>query len=430
MRTSFRIRPLSHIYDLSQAPLNAHPLTGQWPCMNVLVSSNRVERRWDHEVFRTFDSTEVIQSIPTFRTADGTSYVLALTETDLVKITGGSGETYQYLTDTYTTGEITSVSNDVITGNASVDWATGSPDLNAGDKFIINSDHSAAVEPDTDWATIESIDGDTQLTLTANYGGAGTTGAYKIRKIYSCPTNERWQHASVAGNFCFVNGSSYAQYWNGTGYATSLDRTYCNQVRYCVSYANRLVTADMYDPDTSARNPWKVRWSAEGDPTDWTDDTAGFVDFIDSEEPIVGLGVVGQYLIVFKKTAYHVGFRTGQATSPINFPSHKRGIGLYAPYSLVHAGGTVAWLGVEDFYCINGEEAESIGTPIRKKFFDIVDDDELSSVFGINNPRFNEVLWVANTNAGQYVFAYNWVEKCWTTYQFDNNLTGFGGFGG
>jgi hypothetical protein len=59
-----------------------------------------------------------------------------------------------------------------------------------------------------------------------------------------------------------------------------------------------------------------------------------------------------------------------------------------------------------------------------------VADDELESVFGINNARFNEVLWVANTSEGQYVFTYNWKEKSWGPYRFSSNLTGLGGFAG
>ena len=172
-----------------------------------------------------------------------------------------------------------------------------------------------------------------------------------------------------------------------------------------------------------------MRWSKEGDPTDWTDSTAGYTDFMDTEEPITGLGVSGSNLIVFKKTSYHVGYRTGEATSPLTFPSQKKGIGLYAPYSLVHVAGTVAWLGLTDFYYLNGDTAEPIGGPIREKFFNLVADDELESVFGINNPRYSEVLWVANTSAGQYVFVFNWAERAWYSYQFDSNITGLGGSG-
>ena len=430
-KKTLRLKPLAYLYDLSQAPLNASPLTAQWPSMNVMISSNRVERRWDHEVYRTFDDTDTIQAIPIFRTNLGTVYTLALTDTDLVKIMGGTSETYQYLTETYATGLITGVSTVTVTGDADVNWTTGSPDLNDGDKFIINADHSTAIEPDASWRTIatDGIDSDTQITLTEAYTGA-TTGAYKIRRVYSCPVGERWQYASVNGKFCFVNGNVYGQYWNGTDtYATRINTTYANQARYCVAYANRLVIADMYDGDTSARNPWKVRWSKEGDPTNWTDSTAGFNDFIDTEEPITGLGVYGSNLIVFKKSSYYTGGRTGEATSPLVFPGNKRGIGLWAPYSLVHVGGEIAWMGLSDFYTLNGDVAEPIGGPIRKKFFDLVADDELESVFGINNARYNEVLWIANTSVGQYAFIYNWKEKSWGTYQFDTNITGLGGFG-
>lgn len=429
MRKTLNIQPLAHIYDLSQAGMNANPLAAQWPSMNVMVSSNRIERRWDHEVFRTFASGDVIQHIAVFRTNTGLQYTLALTETDLVKLMGGTDETYQYLTQTWTAGTVSNVVTTAVTGtDANCQWFDSSG-VAAGDKFIVNSDHSAAIEPETDWATVSTVNSNTSITLSAAYAGSGTSGAYKLRKVYSVPQGERWQYATVNGKFCFVNGDVYGQYWNGTDtYATDIDTTYCNQARYCVSYANRLVIADMYDHNASARNPWLVRWSKEGDPTDWTDSTAGFNDFIDTEEPITGVGVSGTNLIVFKKTAYYIGYRTGEASSPIVFPSNKRGIGLYAPYSLIHVAGTVAWMGLNDFYFLNGDNAESIGHPIRKKFFDLVADDELQNVFGINNGRFNEILWVANTSVGQYVFVYNWKEKSWGSYQFSNNITGLGGF--
>jgi len=441
-RKKLRIKPLAYLYDLSQAPMNASPMTGQWPCMNVMISSNRVERRWDHEVNRTFTSGDNIQAVPVFRTNTGTTYVLALTDTDLVKLMGGTDETYQCLTQTWAAGTVSDVTTTAVTGtDANCQWYDTSG-IEAGDKFILDDDHDAAKEgpstgtpagTDNEWATVASVESNTGMTLSAAYTGTATSGTYKVRKVYSCPAGERWQWASVAGYFCFVNGNVNAQKWNGTDtYASDLEATatYTKQARYCTSYANRLVIADMYHPDDAARNPWLVRWSEEGDPTDWTDSTAGFVEFMDTEEPITGLGTAGADLIVFKKNSYHIGNRTGVSSSPIEFPGGaKRGIGLYAPYSLVHVGGTVAWMGLNDFYYMNGDQAESIGGPIRKRFFDLVADDELESVFGVNNARFNEVLWVANTSDGQYVFSFNWKEKSWGTYQFSNILTALGGFG-
>ena len=424
---------------MDQSPLNANPLAGQWPCLNVTVSSNRITRRWDHEVYRTFNSTETISEIPNFRTYDGTQYVLTLTANDAAKIMGSTtSDTYEYITNSYTTGKITNITADtpsVVTGSGT-NWLTSG--LAAGDKFIVNGDFTttAAMEPCANWATIASITDNNTIVLDGHY--AGTHGAlatvdYRARKIYGnvdgTPGGNRWQYASVAGKFCFGNGYDYMQVWTGSGYATDLDTTYCNQVRYCIAYANRLVTADSYDLDSVKRNPWRLRWSKEGDPTNWTDDTAGFNDFIDTEEPIMGLGVYKDNLLVFKQTSFHIGLRTGQATSALAFPSQSKGIGLYAPYSIVHAGGSVAWMGVDDFYFFNGSDAEPVGTPIRKKFFDLVSDDEAKAVFGINNLRYNEVLWVANTSSGQYVFAYNWKEKVWSVHKLSSDLTALGGAG-
>lgn len=420
----FRIRPFGYALDLSNASLNSNPLTAQWGTMNVRVSSNRIERRWDHTLFRTFDDTEVLQDTPIYRVNDGTNYILTLTDDDIVRIKGGTGETYQYLTDTYTTGTISSVVTTAVTGSSTA-WLTSG--LAAGDKFIVDSDHSASAEPDTNWATIASITDDTHLVLSAAYTGSGT-GTYKARKVYSTPSGERWCYANVAGYFCFGNGNTRMQYLNGvSGYATDLNATYTNQARYCVPYADRLVVADVYDPDTSARNPWLMRWSKNGDPTDWTDTTAGWNEFLDSEEPIMGLGVYGDNLVVFRKTSFHLGSRTGQSTAPIQFSSHVMGVGCQAPYSIVPAAGTLMWIGVDNFYAMDGSVATAIGDPVRKKFFDLVSDDEVERVFGINNVRYNEVTWVANTSSGQYVVVYNWAEKQWYPYQFSNNVTGWGG---
>jgi len=316
--------------------------------------------------------------------------------------------------------------------------------LNAGDKFILEANLSAKVEPGLNWGTIESIDSDTQITLDANY--SGTTGAfspsayYRARKVYTTPSNERWQYAVVGGKFSFVNGDSYAQYWGGTDpesggstpnayFATNLNTTYAYQARYCLAYGRRLLMADMYNTTTAARDQWLLRYSKIGDPTNYTDNTAGTYSFYETEDPITGLGMVGTNLLVYKKTMFHVGYMSGQPTDPFVFHGYRKGVGLYAPYSLVHYRGTNAFLGVDDFYTIDGDMATPIGGPIRKKFFGVVSDDDLQNVFGVDNPLYSEIVWVANTSSGQYAFSWNYQENSWSAYEFTDNLSGLGSFG-
>ena len=439
----YKIKPLAHALHLEDAPANSSALAAQWPTVNVRVSSNRVERRWDHKIFRTLADGDVVQGIPVYNKYDNTNYALILTETDIAKVATGSGETYSYLTDTYTTGHITSITDDAVVGSGDGWSASG---LNPGDKFILEDDLTPKAEPDSTWATIETV-ADHAIVLEANYdtyGGtegdfSGTPKHYRARKVYKVPSGERWQYATVAGKFCFTNGDVYGQYWAGLepegsappadNFAKDLNTSYVYQARYCVAYANRLWTADMYDVGLGTRNPWILRGSKINDPTNYTDSTAADYYFYDMPDPITGLGVVGDQLIVYRKTMYHFGRRTSTSTDPLYFPGYQTGVGLHAPYSLVHYLGTNAWLGVDNLYTMNGTTAVAIGGPIRKKFFSIIDDDDLEKVFGINNYRYCEILWVAQTTEGQKCFSWNYAENSWSVYEFDGNLSGLGGFG-
>jgi hypothetical protein len=406
---------------------------------NVRVSSARIERRWDSSVYRTFDDGDVIQSVPMYRKEDGTYAALALTGTDLCQVRAGTSETYSYLTDTYITGTISNITGAVVTGTSTA-WSSSG--LAAGDKFILEDDLTPKGEPDATWATILTIDSDTQITLTASY--TGTTGAlttekYRARKVYTCPIGERWSYATVAGKFCFSNGNTLVQYWGGDdpeitspatdNFVTDLNATYAKQSKYMIGYAGRLWLANTYNESTAIQDQWLLRGSAYGDPTDFTTEGHKDYSFYESEEPITGIGIVGSYLIVYKRTQYHLAHQSGVDTDPLQFSSHKKGVGLYAPYSLVHADGTNLWLGADDFYRMEADTAVSIGGSVRKVFFDLIEEDDLKRVVGVNNNLFSEVLWIATTATGQYVFSYNYKHNEWGPYTFTDNLTGIGGFG-
>ena len=435
----YPVKPLEHLLHLEAPPFNAPALGAQWPSSNVRVSMARVERRWDTQTYRTLADGDVVQYCPIFKMSDGTYALLALTNTDLIIIRPDAGETYSYLTDSYKTGTISDISGYTVTGVGTAWLSSG---LNPGDKFILDADLSAKVEPDTHWATIASIDTDTRIFLTDVYTGTlgtPTPATYRARKVYACPEGERWQYAVVAGKFCFTNSNCNAQYWDGIDpelttpagdhFAKDIDVVHARQAKYCIGYANRLLLADLYDSDIAAVNHWLLRTSAEGDPLNYTDSTAVDYKFEETQEPICGLGVSMGQLVVYKKTMYYIGSRTGTATDPLEFKGPYSGVGLYAPYSLVNIVGNNAWLGAEDFYIMNGDVATSIGSSIRHKFFSIVNEDQLSRVFGMNSIRHSEALWVADTSEGQKVIVFNYKENQWGMYDFSPALTGVGGLG-
>lgn len=420
-RNILPIKPLAKALDTSYPAMNQDPLAAAWPTVNVQVESNRIKRRWDYAASRTLLTGATGQYVTLFKRGTGATNTLILTETDLIKKDENTGKTWSYLTPVYSAGTVSFDAGKTLVTGAGTDWVTAG--VAAGDKLIVAADLTADEEPDANWATISAVDSLTSIDLSPAYTGTGT-GAYKIRKVYSVPTDERWQFAVVNDIFCFTNGNENVQKWDGSAAtAVDLDSTNAVKARYCTCYANRLILADMYL--SGVRQPWTIKWSQEGDPTDWTDSTAGEIDFAETDEPITGLGRVGNNLVVFKKNAYYIGSRTGVPTSPITFPTFKAGVGLWAPYSLVEAAGTCFWLGHDNFYVMNGQEWEPIGDTIKYEFFSRVNDTERTKVWGVPNPRHNEILWFATTNEGQRAFSYKYREASWSTYTFPSTVTGF-----
>jgi hypothetical protein len=391
--------------------------------VNGRIEQNSFVSRWGYVTDRTLESGPVYV-ICKYDKIDGSRNTLYLTDTDLCAKEIGVGETYSYKTETYTDGSISGLSGDklTVTGNGSTDFVTAG--IAAGDKFIIDADHSAKVEPDANWATVASVTDLHTIVLSAAYTGSAASGSYKIRKVYSVPDNERWSWCIINDIFCFTNGDVGVHYWDGSGYATSLDEDNASKARYAIEYGNRLVLADTYI--SSLRRPCTLKWSDENDPTTWDGITAGENDFQDTENFITGLGKVGSSLVVYRRDNIVLGNRTGVATAPFSFPTIKKGIGCVAPYSIVDFGGTNAWLGRDDFYMMNGETPEAIGGEIRNAFFDGLGYTEMENVWGGVNYNLNEVMWVANKNDGRKVYVWNYKINQWYIYDLAINESAFG----
>lgn len=412
----YPIKPLQHGMETEYASLYT-PFGFSPSAMNVKIDQHSIKKPWGYSLTRALGSKAY--SVILYQLKDGSRYTVYLTATDACCKKTGTSETFQYITDTYTTGTATITAGTSLALTVSGTWAA----VAAGDKFILNDDHSANIEPDTNWATIATVPSVSSATISA-YTGSGTTGAYKIRKVYSVPSGERWSHAIVDDKLCFTNGDVNVQYWNGTGYATDLDATYATKARYCIEFANRLWLADLYD--AGVRDPYLLRGSAEGDPTNWTDDTAVDYPFLESDDIITGLGKGGNNIFLYKKESILIGGRSSNATDPLDFDIQRRGTGCVAPSSILEVLGTNVFLGRDDFYIIDGDYPKPIGEKIRHRFYDIVDNTEAEKTWGFVNHWRNECIWFANTSEGQYAFVWDYKTQEWFLYQFPVIMTGAG----
>lgn len=448
----YMIRPIQHGLDLSHPSLNAPFPYAYWPSKNFKVTQRSAQKRWGYDtVDRELGDTAEVQAIVLYQIKSGPRSTLYLTR-DYVDTTGADGadtivgdlcqkktggsETFKYITEM---GEY----NDAITGivgdTVTATGTTFSDDgIEAGDYFILNDYATEKVdfkypnrEPNTNnnqnasrWTIIETCDA-TTLTLKTTYPGT-TSGASDtwsetprhglIRKTFKVPANERYFWMIAHDRFIFGSGGDDVKYWDGGGYAENLNASYAIKARCGVPYANRVFLADY----GFTRDPLGIIWSKEGDSNDFTDSTSGSGILIETKDFITGLGIVGASLIIYKTDSIALGHRTGDPVTPISLPHsrERRGIGCIAPYSIVDFMGTNAFIGRSDFYVIEGDFPVAIGAKMRDKFFDIIDLDDIKEVYGFENHLSNELCWIANTNEGRLIFAWDYKLREWNVYDF------------
>jgi hypothetical protein len=321
---------------------------------------------------------------------------------------GKTDDTFKYINPTYTTGTITDITGTTVTGSGTT-WTTN---VKAGDYFIMNNDHTADVEPDANWIEVASVTDDTHLELNSAYTINGT--AYKIRQVFGGPPAgiDTWSWCVVNDKLIFCNGNDNVHVFDpGDTYASVLDSTNAKKWYHCIEYANRCVLANEKDVDAIS-----VQWSKENDPTDWTDSTAGSASLQLVGSEITGLGKLGSYLVVFTPKSLVFGYRTGVSTSPIAFQDEKVGVGANAPRSIVHANGTIYFMGEDNFYVLEGTNAVPIGHALRDEIFDNESTDDLALYHGAHNARDNEIWWYKYHS--QTAFVYDYIHGVWSVYLF------------
>jgi hypothetical protein len=414
------------------------------------VTQRSAQKRWGYNTYdRDLGTGVEVQAVVLYTIKGGTRYTLYLTR-DYVDTTGnatadtivgdlcqkktGANETFKYITEmgTYAT-KIEGIVGDTVYAQTGTNFSS---DGIAGGDYFINTTNDFTYpnrEINANWAIIETA-GTTTLTLKATYPGTTSSGSSDwtsprrsglIRKTFKVPANERYFWMIAHDRFIFGSGGDNVKYWAGANYAANLESTatppeVAIKARCGIPYANRVFLADY----GTTRDPLGIVWSKEGDSDDWTDSTAGSGILIESKDFITGLGVVGGSLVIYKADSIAFGHRTGVSATPVSIPQtrERRGVGLVAPYSLVDFMGTNAFIGRNDFYVIEGDYPKSIGEKIRDKFFDIVNLDDIKTVYGFENNITNELCWLASTSEGDLCFAWDYKLREWSVYDFAVDL--------
>jgi hypothetical protein len=184
-----------------------------------------------------------------------------------------------------------------------------------------------------------------------------------------------------------------------------------------VSDASRFVIVmGTNDYGSSTIDPMLIRWSAQGDPYNWTPDAtsqAGFTRLSHGSQ-IVTYVQTRQEIVVFTDASVYSLQYLGP---PYVWQSQLLGdnISIIGPNSAVIASGVVYWMGVDKFYSYDGR-VQTLNCDLRRFIFQNINLGQAQQVFANTNEGFNEVWWFycsANSTKIDTYVVYNYLEKVW-----------------
>lgn len=244
--------------------------------------------------------------------------------------------------------------NRIFTSTAgTVTTAVASPTVTgSGTAFLTTARAGAIVSVGNTVGIVSTVDSDTQITLTGNFGALNAGAAYNIAPGWGGTKRVSYTDQNSKAWICGQGTASVSFDGSVAAYVDAFP-----QAAYSLTYKNYTFAAN------TAANPSRVSWSSLKDPTAWP--ATYFVDVNpDDGFPIVGLQYDGQSIIIFKtNTAWKL---TGDIFDPANptytlvqiFTPNDFNINSPKSFQLYGPNGYIM-LGKKGFYSYNGGGAIS-----------------------------------------------------------------------
>ena len=160
-------------------------------------------------------------------------------------------------------------------------------------------------------------------------------------------------------------------------------------------------------------NPMLIRWSDQGDPSNWTPSAtvqAGFTYLSHGSEIITAMQARQEILVFTDSSVYSLQY----VGSPIVWSTQLVGdnISIASPNAVTYANGVAYWMGVDKFYKYDGR-SQTLNSDLRQFVFENINKDQFDQVFAGTNEGFNEIWWFycsgTSTDIDSYV-VYNYIE--------------------
>jgi hypothetical protein len=222
-----------------------------------------------------------------------------------------------------------------------------------------------------------------------------TWGDVSVVGGYTCAPDSNWNFAQWGEQILATQIADPIQTFTiGTSSAFADLAASAPKARY-IGVVRDFVVVGNTDDVSDGAVPFRVRWSAIGDPTDWTVSATTQADFQDlnSANGWVNGIVGGEYGIIFQERAITRMTYVG-SPSVFQFDEIESGYGTNAPGSICKIGTMTAYLGEDGFYVFDGTSSTPIShNMVSKSFYNDLDQSYMHRIYAVVDPINQVIFW-------------------------------------
>jgi hypothetical protein len=274
-------------------------------------------------------------------------------------------------------------------------------------------------------AALKLVNGTGWTDVTRSSGGAYTTASTEV-----------WRFASFGNRVIAVNYTDETQtYLAGTDSVFSALSGSPPKARYITISGDFVVLGYINDGTVY---PFRVRWSAQGDPTaSWASSATTQADFDDLDSnngPITGVAGYADYFYVFQERAIT---RYDYVGSPLVYSAREvaKGIGCFVPGSICQVGERVFFISRDGFKELSPNGIRHIGAgKLDIHWWNVIYASSdipatLLRTTACGDPNFPVVHFGTSTSSvlsQSLLYSYNYLFDKWTATTPDSNLNPIG----
>lgn len=269
-------------------------------------------------------------------------------------------------------------------------------------------------------ASKSPIDGSTKLFASGNskiYSVSSIGALSDVSKSggYATTSDNKFRYTVYGNNVIGTNFSDKLQsYVVGTSTAFNDLSATAPIAKYITVVRDFVVVA--YTNESGTNHPYRVRWSALANETDWTENVNTQADYQDIPDGGHITGIRGgEFGLVFLEKAIH---RMTYVGTPFvfQFDNISRGKGCITAGSIAQVMGLTFFLAEDGFYMCDGQSIKAIGDEkVDRYFFNDADEGDFVNMSASADSVRKLIMWnYKATDATRKLIIYNYATGKWT----------------